>query len=183
MAKPKTHPAKAKEELHNITKIGEAKIEDKTERKQFLVFQLDEEDYAIDILQANEILKMVPITRIPSTPDFVRGVINLRGKIVVVVDAEKKIKLKPREETPDTRIIIAELEEKQIGIVVDSVSEVIWIPVADIKGTPKTLEKKVELDYIKGVAIVGERLVIVLNLEKLLNEDEMKDIVEIQKSY
>ena len=167
----------------DITKIDVKEKQAEVPRKQFVVFQLADEDYGIDILQLSEIIRMVPITAIPGSPDFIRGVINLRGRITVVVDLEKKIHLTQRSETASTRIIISELDEKRIGLVVDSVSEVLWIPVPDIKPAPPALKKKVELSYMEGVAVVGDRLIIVLDLQKLLGSEDMKQVAEIHDEY
>lgn len=166
-----------------ITKIDVKEEKEVFDQRQFILFQLANEYYAVDILQASEIIHFVPVTRIPGTPDFIRGVINLRGRILVVLDLERKIHLQPREETASTRIIVAQAEERQVGLIVDAVNQVIWIPVKDIKKPPKTLAQKVELDYLNGVAIVGDKLVMVLDLDKLFDGDELKQVSEIHDAY
>jgi len=172
--------------IPDIGAVSRVNVQEKkreVERRQFVIFQLAGEDYGIDILQLSEIIRMAPITKIPGAPDFMRGVINLRGRITVIVDLERKIRLKPRDETSSTRIIITDLDEKRVGLIVDSVSEVLWVAVPDIKPAPPTLKKKVELSYMAGVAAMGDRLIIILDLAKLLDSDEMRQVAEIHGAY
>lgn len=166
-----------------ITQIDVREEGEVVPKAQFVVFQLAGEDYSIPILDAKEIIKMVDITRIPGTSEFILGVINLRGQIIVILDLEKRLGMTTQKPTPVTRLLIAEIDRKLIGMKVDSVSDVRWIAVNDIKPAPKALAKKIELSYLKGVGIQGEKLVIILNLQNLLSSEEKDAIKAIHAAY
>ncbi|HEY8464778.1 MAG TPA: chemotaxis protein CheW [Bacillota bacterium] len=149
------------------------------ETKQLVIFKLADEEYGVDILQAKEIEKLdQEITRVPKSPAFVEGVINLRGEIVPIVDLRKRFGLEVRPICPDTRVIIVEVNDSQIGMVVDQVSEVIRINVSDILPAPE-ITKTVDSYFINGVAQINERLIVLLNLERTLSADEAKELSEM----
>jgi len=139
-----------------------------SDSKQFLVFRLDKEEYGVDIQKVTTIIeKDMAIARVPKTPDFIEGVINLRGEIVPVMNLRKKFNLPAVEDTEDTRIIIIKLEDLAIGLIVDSVAEVIHLSEDSIE-TISSFSAEVSLDYILGVGKVDGRIVTLLNLEKLI---------------
>jgi len=146
---------------------------------QLLTFSLDNEDYAVPITDLKEIIKTSEITPVPNSPDFVRGILNLRGQIVVVLDLEKRFNLtRTNEKTPQEHIVIAEKDEGLFGVLVDHVIGVSTVPVSKIQETPDVVTSKIKADYIKGVAVLGEeeRLLVILNIPILLQEKELLDV-------
>ena len=129
------------------------------------------EVYAVDIHQVREIIRVPQITRVPRTPDFVEGVINLRGNVIPVLDLRKRFGLGEGEDSNDRRIIVVEMGERTIGMIVDAVSEVLRIDESLID-PPSPYIVSVNTLYIEGIARLEPDLVILLNLEKVLTEDE-----------
>ncbi|HOV26867.1 MAG TPA: chemotaxis protein CheW [Pseudobacteroides sp.] len=135
---------------------------------QFVVFVLSDEEYGLDIQMVNTIEKMIPITRVPKTPSFIKGVINLRGDIVPIMDLKERFGLPKTEETEETRIIIVKYEDIQIGIIVDEVKEVIYINEEQIESTT-SLAKEGLMENVLGAGKVDNRVITLLNIEKLVN--------------
>lgn len=142
-----------------------------TGQRQLVLFHLAGEIYAVDIHQVREIIRLPQITRVPRTPDFVEGVINLRGNVIPVLDLRKRFGLGEGEESADRRIIVVEMGERTIGMIVDAVSEVLRIDETLID-PPSPYIVSVNTLYIEGIARLEPDLVILLNLEKVLTEDE-----------
>ena len=147
---------------------------------QYLTFVLDEEEYGVDILSVQEIRGWERATKIPNSPKYIKGVINLRGTIVPIVDLRQKFNLVEVEYTPVTVVIVLKLYfesgERTVGIVVDAVSDVYSIKEEEIKGSPD-ISKNKNSQFIKGLTTVNEKMVIVLELEKLLDDDDLSNIV------
>ncbi len=148
-----------------------------TEREgKYLTFSLSDEEYGIGILKIREINGMLPITSVPQTPPFVKGVINLRGKVIPVVDLRLRFGMQAIEYTERTCIIVVEIEAQagtiQIGIVVDAVSEVLNIKGEDIEDTP-TFGTKLNTDYIFGMAKMEGGVKILLDIDHVLSGDEI----------
>ncbi len=143
---------------------------------KYLTFTLADEEYGIGILKIKEIIGMMPITTVPQTPEFVKGVINLRGKVIPVMDLRLKFGLEAMDYTERTCIIVVEIEGQtgtvMIGVVVDSVSEVLNIKVEDIEDTP-TFGTKLNTDYIHGMAKMEGGVKILLEIDKVLSSGEM----------
>lgn len=143
---------------------------------QFLTFILEGEEYGVDILRVQEIKGWDRVTPIPNTPDYIKGVINLRGTIVPIVDLRERFSLEPMEYGPTTVVIMLKVETEErdriMGIVVDAVSEVYNIPEDDLKAPPD-FGSVVRVEFIRGLATVGEKMVIVLDIDHLLNSDEL----------
>lgn len=144
---------------------------------KYLTFSMADEEYGIEIQQIKEIIGMMPITTVPQTPEFVKGVINLRGKVIPVVDLRARFELDTIEYTERTCIIVVEVESQagtvKMGIVVDSVSEVLNIKGDDIEETP-TFGTKMNTDYIQGVAKMEEGGVkILLDIDKVMTTEEI----------
>lgn len=135
--------------------------------KQFVIFRLDNEEYGIDILRVKEIKEMMRITRVPKAAHFVRGVINLRGEVIPVIDLRKRFSLKDGEENNDTRIIIVSVDDITVGLIVDTSSEVIDISSEAIEEAPDGVGN-VEQGYIYGIGKVGERIIILLDIVKII---------------
>ncbi len=148
-----------------------------TEREgKYLTFTLDSEEYGIGILKIKEIIGMMEITTVPQTPDFVKGVINLRGKVIPVIDLRLKFSMSAIDYTERTCIIVVEIVADsgmiQIGIVVDSVSEVLNIKGDDVEDTP-TFGTKLNTEYILGMAKMEGGVKILLDIDKVLSAEEI----------
>ena len=146
---------------------------------QLVVFKLGNEEYGVDITQVREIIKMKEITRIPNAPEFVEGVINLRGQITSVTDLRKRLGIGAHENNEQTRIIIVELDKSTIGMIVDSVSEVLRLSREDVDSTP-SMAANVDTKYIRGVGKLKDRLLILLDLNKVLVQSEVKELETIE---
>jgi purine-binding chemotaxis protein CheW len=155
-------------------------ISDPTDREgKYLTFTLANEDYGIGILKIKEIIGMMPITSVPRTPDFVKGVVNLRGKVIPVVDLRLKFGMSEIDYTERTCIIVVEISGQsgaiKIGIVVDAVSEVLNIKGDDIENTP-VFGTRVNTDYILGMAKTGGCVKILLDIDKVLSTQEISSL-------
>jgi purine-binding chemotaxis protein CheW len=143
---------------------------------KYLTFSLAEEEYGISILKIKEIIGMMPITTVPQTPEFVKGVINLRGKVIPVIDLRLRFGMEPIDYTERTCIIVVEIEgyagTVRIGIVVDAVSEVLTIKGEDIEETP-TFGTKLNTDYILGMAKMEGGVKILLDIDRVLSAEEV----------
>jgi len=152
-------------------------MEARIEREgKYLTFTLDQEEYGIGITKVKEIIGMIPITPVPQTPSFVKGVINLRGKVIPVIDLRLKFGLEPMEYNERTCIIVVEItgagKKIPMGIVVDAVSEVLNIKGNDIEDTPN-FGSRLETNYILGMAKTGEGVKILLDIDKVLTSEEL----------
>ncbi len=149
---------------------------------KYLTFSLEKEEYGIGILKVKEIIGMMPITSVPRTPEFVKGVINLRGKVIPVLDLRAKFEMPSIPYTERTCIIVVEIDSETatilIGIVVDSVSEVLNIREEEIEETPK-FGSRLKHDYILGMAKKDGGVKILLNIDRVLSNEE---ITEIEKA-
>ena len=143
---------------------------------KYLTFSLENEEYGIGILKIKEIIGMMPVTKIPRTPEFVKGVINLRGKVIPVVDLRLRFKMEPSDYTDRTCIIVVEIENQvgmiQIGVVVDSVSEVLNVGSDDIEEAP-SFGTKLDTEYILGMAKMDGGVKILLDIDRVLNDEEI----------
>lgn len=148
--------------------------EEDTQKGKFLTFTLGNELYGIDIIYVTEIVGIQPITQVPEMPDFIKGIINLRGTIIPVMDARLKFKKEPKEYNDRTCIIVIDVLELAIGVIVDAVSEVLNISDEDIVPPPNltTSGRK----YIKSVGKSGDDVTLILDCEKLLNDDEISEL-------
>ncbi|MFH1415195.1 MAG: chemotaxis protein CheW [Elusimicrobiota bacterium] len=146
--------------------------------EQFVVTRLDKEEYGIPIMYVESLIRMQEITRVPDMPDFIEGVINLRGRIIPILDLRKKFRFKEKGHDERTRIVVVIVEDQSLGLVVDAVSEVLRMSSEDIDELPPTISH-VGTEYLSGVGKLENRLVIILNVEKILSElekDTLKDI-------
>ncbi len=139
---------------------------------QLVTFRLGREEYAVDILNVQEINRMVEITNVPNSPPHVEGVINLRGRVIPVVNLRKRFGLDGKEFDRDTRIIVMDIKGTVAGFIVDGVSEVLRIS-SDTVEPPPPITNGVNSEYVKGVGKVDDRLIILLELERLLSENEL----------
>lgn len=145
---------------------------------QLVSFVVDEEEFGIDILKVQEIIRPMALTRVPNAPSFVEGVVNLRGRIVPVIDLRKRFGMPIREHDKDTRIVVVELDEKVVGFVMDAVKEVIRVDTALIEPAPD-LAIGVDAHYIRGVAKLEDRLLILLDLNEVLQDEEQHKLAAL----
>ncbi len=139
---------------------------------KYLTFVLADEQYGLEILKVREILGMMPITPVPQTPVFVKGVINLRGKVIPVVDLRLKFGMPEADYTTETCVIVVEVNDLQIGIIVDTVNEVLDIAGREIEDPPR-FGTQVDTNFILGMGKVGEKVKILLDIEQVLSGEEM----------
>jgi len=142
---------------------------------QLVSFKIGSEEFGVDILKVQEINRMLQITKVPNTPDFIEGVINLRGRVIPVIDLRVKLNMTKKEHDKQTRIIVVELEDKTVGFLVDEVSEVLRIP-KSITEAPPELVANVNSEYITAVGKLEDRLIILLDLEKALTLQEKSEL-------
>ena len=168
----------AKQAVHqHFTGQVETPQERATKRKggKFLTFFLAQEEYGIEILKVHEIIGMMPITRVPRTPDFILGVINLRGKVIPIVDLRLKFSMAAKDADEETCIIVVRVNGVQMGILVDKVSEVRDIASGDIEDAP-SFGADVQTDYIMGIGKSEGKVKLLLDIDKVLSSQEVLDL-------
>ena len=141
------------------------------DERQLVVFELGAELYAVDIARVHEIIRLQSITRVPRSPAYVEGVINLRGKVIPVMDLRRRFGLPVAEHTRASRIVVVEIGEQVVGIIVDAVSEVLRVTASLIE-PPSPVVAGVDSEYLEAIARLPERLLILLDLDRLLARDE-----------
>ena len=141
---------------------------------QLVTFNLDQEEYGVDVLKVREIIRMPNVTRVPNTPYFVEGVINLRGKVIPIISMRKKFSLNEVEYDKQTRIMVMDVAGELMGFIVDAVSEVIRISGVEIQPSPAVVASGIEQECIAGVINQAERLLVLLDLEKMFSLDEKR---------
>ncbi len=150
------------------------------DQAQLVVFQLAGEYYAVDIHQVREIIRVPDITRVPRTPDFVEGVINLRGNVIPIIDLRKRFGLRASDANDETRIVVVELEDKTLGAIVDAVTEVLRIDGRAIE-PPSPYIVNVDTQYITGIARLDERLIILLDVGRVLSAGEREALMRFEE--
>jgi len=146
-----------------------------TQKGKFLTFPLGKEDYGIEISYVAEIIGIQSITEVPQQPPYVKGIINLRGKIVPVMDVRLRFKKEPKEYNDRTCIVVIDIRDFSIGLIVDSVSEVLSISDGDIVPPPQ-VNNSTHSRFIKGIGKVGSDVKLLLDCEKLLSDEEIEEI-------
>jgi purine-binding chemotaxis protein CheW len=169
--------------MTNTTEVADPSSNATTVKEgKFLTFTLEDEEYGISILTVKEIIGMMPVTSVPRTPDFVKGVVNLRGKVIPVIDLRLKFSMGEIPYTDRTCIIVVEINADEstilIGIVVDAVSEVLNIRDQDIEETP-TFGAKLDTGYILGMAKMEGGVKILLDISKVLSQEEMIQLEKV----
>jgi len=153
------------EDLENTNSVSE-------ELLQLVSFKIGEAEFGVDILHVQEINKMMELTIVPNTPPFVEGVVNLRGRIIPVLNLRSRLGLELKEYDSETRIIVVEMEDKTIGFIVDEVKEVLRIP-KNITEQPPDVVTGVDSEYITAIGKLEDRLIILLDLSKILSKSEI----------
>lgn len=148
------------------------------ELNQLISFMVGDEEYGIEILRVKEIIRSSEITPLPRSPSFVKGIINLRGDVIPIIDLRDKFGLDGSERTAATRVIVVDVDGRLVGMVVDSASQVVRIA-SDQIAPPPPIIGGISTEYLKGVAKLNDRLVILLNIDKILSSDERIDLDKI----
>jgi len=145
---------------------------------QLVGFRIGKETFGVPIDLVHEIVRVPEITAVPDAPDYVEGVINLRGKIVSVIDLRKRFGEKKIERTRKNRILVAEIERKMVGLIVDAASEVLRVCPSEIEGPPDVLDDA-EVKYVTGVGKLNGRLIILVDLAKIMQKGELRRLGEM----
>lgn len=152
-----------------------AQGEEKDPVLQWVTFRLENELYGINVMQVQEVLRVTEIAPVPGSPDYVLGIINLRGNVVTVIDTRKRFGLAPKEMEDSTRIAIIEADKQVVGILVDSVAEVVYLRASEIETAPNVGNDE-SSKYIQGVASRDDELLILVDLNKFLTDDEWLEV-------
>mgnify|MGYP000869556517 CR=1 FL=1 len=152
-------------------------LEEDTLKGRYLTFSVGDESYGIEVRYVTEIVGIPKITEIPELPEYVKGIINLRGKIIPVMDVRLRFKKEPKEYNDRTCVIVIDINDLSIGLIVDTVSEVITIPDQDIVDPPQ-MNKGFNNRYIKSIGKVGNDVKLLIDCEKLLTPDELEALNE-----
>lgn len=155
-----------------------AELEEDTQKDRYLTFLLGNECYGIEIKYVTEIIGIQAITQIPELPGYVKGIINLRGKIIPVIDVRIRFRKEPKEYNDRTCVIVVDIKELSIGLIVDSVAEVLTIPEQDIVDPPQ-MNKGMGNKYINKIGKAGNAVKLLLDCEKLLSENDYENLSEI----
>lgn len=154
-----------------------------TQKDKYLTFHLDREDFAIEIRYITEIIGIQAITQVPDMPGFIRGVINLRGKVIPIMDVRSRFHLPHRDYDERTCIIVVNIDDTSVGLVVDEVREVVDIPESQVEPPPRVTNKSGENRFMQGIGKIGEEVKIILDVTKLLYDEKgeknvIADVVE-----
>ncbi len=149
--------------------------------RQLVVFNLNQEEFGIGITQVKEIIKYREVTKLPHVSDYIEGVTNLRGEVIPIICLRKRFGIEEQEVSQDTRIVIVEVHQSRVGFIVDAVTEVMRMPESSIEAPPSTVAG-LKSDYLEGVGKVDDRLVILLDVDKLLTSEEKNELAEMENS-
>lgn len=152
-----------------------------TDETQLVIFRLGQEEYGVDIMQVKEIIRMTNINKVPQVPEFVEGIISLRGEILPIIDLREKFGMEKSEKTLATRIIVLNFNNMTIGGIVDEVAEVLRIPNDAITPPPPVI-RGINSEYLKGVGQIDDRIIILLDMTKILSTNEVIKIKEIEEN-
>lgn len=156
-------------------------LDDTGKERQLVSFKLGNETYAVDVNQVRSIGKVDEITHIPKMPDFVEGVMNLRGQITTVVDLRRRFEIEcdNNAHTDQARIIVAEIGDTQIGMIVDSVRDVIRVSEKTISPPPKSIASKLDSKFLTGICSLPQQLIMIIDLTNIMKHDDIKEVLEI----
>jgi len=152
-----------------------------SEERQLVSFKVADEEYATDIMQVQEIIRLEKVTKVPHAPSFIEGVVNLRGNVLPVIDLRRRFDLPSRDHDDSTRVIVVDINDKRTGIIVDAVSEVMRLANSNIEPAPAIVKSTYGDDFIEGVGNInnGERMLLLLRVEKLLSDEEMNSLCDV----
>ncbi len=146
---------------------------------QLVVFNIGKEEFGVEIMRVQEIIRMTSITGIPQAPDYIRGIINLRGRIIVVLNLNVIMGMETKELDENSRIIVANIDETVVGFIVDAVSEVIRLPENNVEPAPAVISSKIGTEYVMGVGKMEDRLLILLDLDKMLGKNQLLGVQKV----
>jgi len=155
--------------------------EEELELDQNLVFTVKSQEFGIQAVRVQEISTVLPTTKVPNAPPYIEGIMNLRGRLASVINFRKRLGFEPKEHDEDTRVIVVELDAFPIGIIVDAVAEVIKIPDEKVQKLPESTTTSASKDYMTGVGMLDNRLVILLDVDKVLTSTELIELGEIKQ--
>jgi purine-binding chemotaxis protein CheW len=156
--------------------------EQKPKEYQLVVFTIGDEEFGVDISQVREIVRLVQITYLPKAPVFIEGVVNLRGQVLAVIDLSKRLGVSSKERGVENRIIVVEVGENTVGMIVDSVSEVLRLSSENVEDVPTLVDTEIPEHYIRGVGKLKDRLLVLLDLNKILTPEEFQHVERHVKS-
>jgi|WetSurMetagenome_2_1015567.scaffolds.fasta_scaffold242551_2 purine-binding chemotaxis protein CheW len=154
--------------------------EGKLKEYQLVVFTIGEEEFGVDISQVREIVRLLQITYLPKAPVFIEGVVNLRGQVVAVIDLAKRLGITAKERGERTRIVIVEFGDNTVGMIVDSVSEVLRLSSEYVEDVPSLVMTEIPEHYIWGVGKLKDRLLILLDLKSVLSPEEVQHVERVK---
>ena len=177
-------PAEIKDDISNIqaTQERHKPITPEAELIQLVVFSLEDESFGVDINQVREIVRVGVVTPIPDSPNFIKGVSNIRGEIIIVIDLKERFFLPVKKPVESKDIVVTGQEGNLYGVLVDEVTEVLRIPRTGIKTTPHLITK-IDRTYISGVVILENRLIMLLDLKKVLSEEDLNKLARITLAH
>lgn len=146
---------------------------------QFVVFQLEEELYGVDIHQVRGIEKVLPLTRVPNAPSYVKGVCNLRGSVIPVIDLKERLSLTKTLDEKNAKIIIINVGKNTVGMTIDGANDVVSIDPKEIEPSP-SLVSGIDAEFIQGVAKISNRLLVILDLERILTVDQISQLAALR---
>jgi purine-binding chemotaxis protein CheW len=158
-----------------VTSLQTRQQREESDQLQLVTFEVAGEEFAVDILTVQEINRMMQITRVPQSPHFIEGVINLRGRIIPVVDLRKRFGMEAREHNSDSRIVVVEVAARVLGFIVDRVHEVLRIDHSIVEPAP-AMVTGIDSDYIEGVGKLEDRLLILLDLKRLFSLKQLDEM-------
>ena len=161
-----------------MTKNQEAQLKDG--KIQLVIFRLENEEFGAPINSVLEISRMMDITRIPQAPGFIEGMINLRGQVIAVIDLKRQLGFPSGQQFPKTsKVVVVQVKEETFGLIVDEVPEVLRVAESDIEAAPEAIQSGIKRHYISGVAKIGDRLIVVLDLAQVLTPDEVASMEKL----
>lgn len=149
------------------------------EKVKVVVFRLKDEEYGVEVDQVKSIERMESITRVPNTPSFVKGVINLRGVVIPVINLRSRFQMEEEDYTDSTRIVIVHVNEMEVGLIVDAALDVLDVPLDAIEPPPEVVGG-IEAAYLRGMAKLEDRLLVLLNLDRVLSPEELKQVEQME---
>lgn len=168
-----------------LSRVPRSPQEESERIKQLVSFRIGEEEFGVDILMVQEIIRLPIITPIPNAPPYIEGMINLRGRIIPVIDLRQRLRIHgktPTGSSRKTRVLIVEMQTHVTGFIVDAVTEVMKVRVSEIEPTPQLVVSNIDAEYIKGVIKLPSRLVVLLDFHRVLKPQEEKEVREMDMS-
>ena len=171
-------PTQSKKEHSGLINVNDDAVKISDEM-QLVTFKLDKEMFAVDVTQVREIGKVEKITHVPRMPMFIDGVMNLRGQITMIIDLRARFSIPPQDRTEQSRILVTEVGDSQLGIIVDSVEDVITVPTNTVSPPPKMISSNVDTSFLTRICKLPKTLVMLLDLENLLSFEELTQATDM----